>query len=119
MGHFVDEYRPEDEVLSAARQRGDEIGARSIAPATGATLQWLAETVRARTVAEVGTGAGVSGLWLLRGTCPRLLRRSDYTSQPLQTFEKNNQTDVRLQSQGVDSMDGQKFRRAARRLAGI
>ena len=67
MGHFVDEYRPEDEVLSAARQRGDEIGARSIAPATGATLQWLAETVRARTVAEVGTGAGVSGLWLLRG----------------------------------------------------
>ncbi len=36
-------------------------------PATGATLQWLAETISARTVAEVGTGAGVSGLWLLRG----------------------------------------------------
>jgi predicted O-methyltransferase YrrM len=67
VGQFVDEYRPEDEVLTAARQRGDEIGARSVAPATGATLQWLAETVQARAVAEVGTGAGVSGLWLLRG----------------------------------------------------
>ena len=67
MGQFVDEYRPEDDVLSAARLRGDEIGARSIAPATGATLQWLAETIQARTVAEAGTGAGVSGLWLLRG----------------------------------------------------
>ena len=54
-------------MLTAARQRGDEIGARSVAPATGATLQWLAETVQARAVAEVGTGAGVSGLWLLRG----------------------------------------------------
>ena len=67
MGQFVDEFRPEDEVLSAARQRGDEIGARSVVPATGAALQWLAETIQARTVAEVGTGAGVSGLWLLRG----------------------------------------------------
>ena len=36
-------------------------------PATGATLQWLATLIGARAVAEVGTGAGVSGLWLLRG----------------------------------------------------
>jgi predicted O-methyltransferase YrrM len=64
---FVNEFRPEDDVLSSARQRAEEIGARAVAPATGAVLQWLAETVAARTVAEVGTGAGVSGLWLLRG----------------------------------------------------
>lgn len=38
-----------------------------MAPATGATLQWLAQLIGARAVAEVGTGAGVSGLWLLRG----------------------------------------------------
>lgn len=30
-------------------------------------LRWLAELIGAKTVAEVGTGAGVSGLWLLRG----------------------------------------------------
>lgn len=39
----------------------------SVSPATGATLQWLAQLIAARAVAEVGTGAGVSGLWLLRG----------------------------------------------------
>ena len=65
--HYVDDFRPEDDVLAAARARGEEIGTVSVTPATGATLQWLAETIGARTVAEVGTGAGVSGLWLLRG----------------------------------------------------
>ena len=38
-----------------------------MSPATGATLSWLCRLVGARTVAEVGSGAGVSGLWLLRG----------------------------------------------------
>ena len=65
--HFIDEFLPEDDVLSAARARGEEIGTVSVTPATGAALQWLAQTIEARTVAEVGTGAGVSGLWLLRG----------------------------------------------------
>lgn len=41
-----------------------------MSPATGATLHWLAQLIGARAVAEVGTGAGVSGLWLLRGMTP-------------------------------------------------
>ena len=64
---FIDDFRPEDDVLLSARARGDEIGARSIAPATGAALQWLATFIHAKNVAEVGTGVGVSGVWLLRG----------------------------------------------------
>ena len=57
-------------MLEAARRRGDEIGVTSVSPATGATLRWLTELIGARAVAEVGTGAGVSGLWLLRGMTP-------------------------------------------------
>lgn len=64
---FVDDYRPEDDLLEAARRRGEEIGVTPVSAATGATLQWLAQLINARAVAEVGTGAGVSGLWLLRG----------------------------------------------------
>jgi predicted O-methyltransferase YrrM len=33
----------------------------------GAALRFLAAALQARAVVEVGTGAGVSGLWLLRG----------------------------------------------------
>ena len=38
-----------------------------IGPGAGATLRFLASAIEARAVVEVGTGTGVSGLWLLRG----------------------------------------------------
>jgi predicted O-methyltransferase YrrM len=41
-----------------------------IGPGGGAVLRFLAASVRARSVVEIGTGAGVSGIWLLRGMVP-------------------------------------------------
>jgi predicted O-methyltransferase YrrM len=38
-----------------------------VAPGAGAALRFLAATIGARHVVEVGTGCGVSGVWLLRG----------------------------------------------------
>jgi predicted O-methyltransferase YrrM len=64
---YAETYLPEDEVLTAARQRGTEVGAGPIGPGGGAALRLLATAVNARHVVEVGTGCGVSGLWLLRG----------------------------------------------------
>lgn len=57
----------EDEVLAAARERGQELGCSPIGAAAGAALRFLASALAARAVVEVGTGAGTSGLWLLRG----------------------------------------------------
>jgi len=57
----------EDEVLAAARERAADLGAVPVSPAVGATLTFLARVLAARTVVEVGTGAGVSGVYLLRG----------------------------------------------------
>jgi len=57
----------EDAVLAAARERAVEIGAAAVTPAVGALLSLLAKLSGAKAVAEVGTGAGVSGLWLLSG----------------------------------------------------
>src|SRR6478735_7794061 len=54
----------EDAVLSAARERADDIGAGPVTPAVGALLSLLSG---GKAVVEVGTGAGVSGLWLLSG----------------------------------------------------
>ena len=61
---------PEDEALESARKRAAVLGATPIGPGTGAALRFLAATLRARAVVEVGTGSGVSGLWLLRGMRP-------------------------------------------------
>ncbi|GAB16960.1 putative O-methyltransferase [Gordonia effusa NBRC 100432] len=57
----------EDDALLAARERATELGAPTIAPSVGALLSLLARAADARAVVEVGTGAGVSGLWLLNG----------------------------------------------------
>lgn len=39
----------------------------AVDPPTGAVLRLLAASTRAKTVVELGTGVGVSALWLLRG----------------------------------------------------
>jgi predicted O-methyltransferase YrrM len=57
----------EDAVLSAARERADDIGAGPVTPAVGALLSLLTRLSGGKAVVEVGTGAGVSGLWLLSG----------------------------------------------------
>ena len=64
---FVDGYLAEDELLLAARDRATALGITPIGGAGGAALCFLAATIGARAVVEVGTGTGVSGLWLLRG----------------------------------------------------
>jgi predicted O-methyltransferase YrrM len=64
---YVESYLAEDAVLVAARGRARELGCLSIGPAGGAALRFLASVLDARAVVEIGTGAGVSGLYLLRG----------------------------------------------------
>ena len=57
----------EDAIVAAARGRAVDIGAGAITPAVGALLSVMARLTQAKAVVEVGTGAGVSGLWLLSG----------------------------------------------------
>src|SRR6201996_3174746 len=57
----------EDTVLLAARERAVDIGAGAVTPAVGALLSLLAKLSGGKAVVEVGTGAGVSSLWLLSG----------------------------------------------------
>lgn len=64
--YYAEEFRAEDEILLRARERADQLGCTPIMPGAGAALAVLAAAVRARAVVEIGTGAGVSGLYLLR-----------------------------------------------------
>ena len=57
----------EDPLLLVAREQAVELGLTPVSPAAGATLRFVAGAGAARAVVEVGTGTGVSGLWLLRG----------------------------------------------------
>ena len=57
----------EDAIVGAARERAIDAGAGAVTPAAGALLSLLARLSGGKAVVEVGTGAGVSGLWLLAG----------------------------------------------------
>ena len=48
-------------------QRGEELGAVPVGNGTGVLLRLLAASVKAKSVVEIGTGAGTSGLWMLQG----------------------------------------------------
>jgi len=67
---FADTYVDEDDVLAAARARAEEVGVVPVGAGAGATLRLLAAVLEARAVVEIGTGTGVSGVWLLRGMRP-------------------------------------------------
>ncbi len=64
---WIADWQPEDAALQAARQRAAEVGVGAVDPATGAVLRLLASAHRVQAAVELGTGAGVSTLWLLRG----------------------------------------------------
>lgn len=64
---YAESFVGEDEVVRTARDRARELGCVPIGAAGGAALRVLAAATGARSVVEVGTGAGVSGLYLLGG----------------------------------------------------
>jgi predicted O-methyltransferase YrrM len=67
----VEDFLAEDEPLLMARRNAIEVGGASpMGPAGGAALRFLAAAIGAKSVVEIGTGCGVSGIWLLRGMLP-------------------------------------------------
>ncbi len=64
---WVDGWLPEEPFVAAARLRAAEVGVAAVDAATGNVLRLFAAVTGARAVVELGTGAGVSALWLLRG----------------------------------------------------
>jgi len=67
---YSEEFVAETEVIEKARVRSEELGCVAVMPGVGAVLRLLAAAASAKSVVEVGTGAGVSGLWLLSGMPP-------------------------------------------------
>jgi len=64
---YAESFVVEGDVLERARGRAEELGCTPVLPGVGAALRLLAAALPARAVVEVGTGTGVSGLWLLQG----------------------------------------------------
>lgn len=64
---FAEEFVVESELIASARAHSLEHGVDPVSPAQGAQLAVLAAATNAKSIIEIGTGFGVSGLWMLTG----------------------------------------------------
>ncbi len=64
---FAEEFVVERPDIAEARQHSVELGVDAMSPATGAQLAVISAATAAASVIEIGTGVGVSGLWMFTG----------------------------------------------------
>ena len=74
---FAEEFIVERADITEARQHSIEIGVDPVSPAMGAQLAVIAAATNATSIIEIGTGVGVSGLWLFLGAPNAVLTSID------------------------------------------
>lgn len=74
---FAEDFVSEPLAIRTARRSAAELGVESVTEATGNQLAVIAGLTRAKSIVEVGTGAGISGLWLLTASSDSILTTID------------------------------------------
>jgi predicted O-methyltransferase YrrM len=77
-----------DMALRWSRSCARDAGIRTVSTATGAALRMLAAAAGAKAIAEIGTGTGVSGIYLLHGMRPDGVLTTVDLEPQRQTFAK-------------------------------
>ena len=96
----------EDEHLAAARSRAEEVGVVGIGTGGGAALRFLASLIQASSDVEIGTGTGVSGLWMLRGMASGGVLTSVDLEAEHQRFARQTFTEAGIASQRFRLISG-------------
>ena len=103
---YAEEFIGEDEVLTAARARAEEVGVSPIGTGGGAALRFLTSVTEARAVVEIGTGTGISGVWMLRGMRPDGVLTTVDTEAEHQRLAKQAFTEAGFPTQRVRLIPG-------------
>ena len=94
---YAESFNTEPAHIVNARRSAEELGVESVTNATGAGLASVAAMLSAKNIVEAGTGAGVSGLWLLSASETSTLTTID--DEP----EYQNQARTNFQEAGIPS----------------
>lgn len=86
---YAEDYVSEPEEIQLARKSSEELGVEALTPAAGNQLALLAALSKAKSIVEVGTGAGVSGLWLLSASSDSVLTTIDDEPEYLNVAKEN------------------------------
>lgn len=64
---YAEDFVVEPDAIATARGHSLEHGVEPVSPSQGAQLAVLAAATNAKAIVEIGTGFGVSGLWMFTG----------------------------------------------------
>ncbi|MBC7517408.1 MAG: O-methyltransferase [Microbacteriaceae bacterium] len=78
---FTEEFIVERPEIVLARQHSSELGIDAVTPAVGAQLAVITAASAPNNIIEIGTGAGVSGLWMLSGAPKAMLTSIDIEAE--------------------------------------
>jgi predicted O-methyltransferase YrrM len=67
MSAFAENFPHADFFMQQARKNGAEIGAPDPTIGVGGLINFVAGLISAKSIVEIGTGSGVSGLWIFNG----------------------------------------------------
>ena len=99
---FAEDYQTEPPHIRHARNTSEELGVEAVTPATGNQLAAIAAIARAKSIVEVGTGAGVSTLWLLSAADDSVITTIDiepeYQNAARENFRKAEIAPARIRA---------------------
>ena len=67
MSAFAENFPHEDFFMQQARKNGAEVGAPDPTVGVGGLINFMVGLISAKSIVEIGTGSGVSGLWIFNG----------------------------------------------------
>jgi len=102
---YADDAVVESDAIARARQQSLELGIDPVSPAVGAQLALLAAASRAESIIELGTGVGVSGLWMLRHARGAMLTSID-TETEYQQHARQHFADAGVQAARIRLITG-------------
>lgn len=102
---YADQIVTEAEPIARARRHALEMGIEPISPAVGAQSALIAAATNAQNIVEIGTGTGVSGLWLLSAS-PRAVLTSIEAETELQSVARQSFTDAGIAPNRVRLITG-------------
>jgi predicted O-methyltransferase YrrM len=85
---YAEDLVVEPEAIATARAHSLEHGVDPISPSQGAQLAVLAAATNAKAIIEIGTGFGVSGLWMFTGAPEAILTSIDIELENQQSAKR-------------------------------
>jgi predicted O-methyltransferase YrrM len=103
---YAEDFVAESEAMTGARANAIELGLTPLSHGAATALTFVAKVIQARTVVEIGTGSGASGLALFAGMQPNGVLTSVDIESEHQAYARKSFTQLGIPTQRFRLING-------------